>query len=47
MCRATLQPITEDGNARFEAACDEAPIAREAKCPPEGDTASVDHPQRH
>lgn len=46
VCKATLQPITEDGNARFGAECNEAPISREVKCPPEGDTASVDHPQR-
>ena len=32
--------------ARFGAECNEAPISREMKCPPEGDTASVDHPQR-
>ncbi len=46
MCKATLQPITEDGSARFGAECNEAPITHELKCPPDGDTASVDHPQR-
>lgn len=45
MCKATLQPITEDGTARFGAECNEAPISHERKCPPDGDTASVDHPQ--
>lgn len=45
MCKATLQPITEDGTARFGAECSEAPISHERKCPPDGDTASVDRPQ--
>lgn len=45
LCKATLQPITEDGTARFGAECNEAPASHERKCPPDGDTASVDHPQ--
>lgn len=45
MCKATLQPITGDGTAKFGAECNEAPISQERKCPPEGDTASVDQPQ--
>ena len=45
LCKATLQPITEEGSARFDASCTEEPISREHKCPPDGDTASVDRPQ--
>jgi hypothetical protein len=45
LCKATLQPITEDGTARFGAECNEAPVSHEHKCPPDGDTASIDHPQ--
>lgn len=45
LCKATLQPITDDGTARFGAECSEAPASHERKCPPDGDTASVDRPQ--
>lgn len=45
LCKATLQPITEDGSARFGAECNEAVVSHERKCPPDGDTASIDHPQ--
>jgi hypothetical protein len=45
MCKATLQPIGEDGIARFGAECNEEPISHEHKCPADGDTASVDRPQ--
>lgn len=46
MCKATLQPITEDGSAQFGAECNPAPISREHKCPSEGDTAAAaDYPQ--
>ena len=42
LCKATLHPITTDGNAEFEAECNEEPVSHERKCPPDGDTASVD-----
>lgn len=45
LCKATLQPITEDGSARFGAECGEAPVSHELKCPPAGDTAAIDYPQ--
>lgn len=45
LCKVTLQPITEDGTAYFGAECSEATISHEHKCPPEGETASIDHPQ--
>jgi len=46
LCKATLHPITGDGNAEFEAECNEEPVSHELKCPPDGDTASVDiYPQ--
>jgi hypothetical protein len=44
-CKATLQPIGEDGIARFGAECNDEPISHERKCPTDGDTASVDRPQ--
>lgn len=47
LCKATLQPITEDGSARFGAECNEGPVSHERKCPPEGDTAAIDnYPQQ-
>jgi hypothetical protein len=47
LCKATLQPITEDGTASFGAECNEEPVSRERKCPSEGDTAAIDnYPQQ-
>jgi hypothetical protein len=46
VCKATLHPITEDGNAEFGAECTEEPISTERKCPPEGDTAAITYPQQ-
>ena len=45
LCKATLQSIANDGEARFGAECNEAPVAHEAKCPASGDTAAIDYPQ--
>jgi hypothetical protein len=45
LCKATLQPITEDGSAQFGAECNEAPVSHEHKCPAAGDTAAIDYPQ--
>jgi hypothetical protein len=46
VCKATLQPLTQDGAAEFGAECTEAPVsASELKCPPEGDTAAINYPQ--
>jgi hypothetical protein len=44
VCKATLQPITEDGAAQFGAECSEAPVSAERKCPPAGDTAAITSP---
>ena len=46
LCKATLQPITEDGAAQFGAECTEGPRSDEHKCPAEGDTAAVTYPQQ-
>ena len=47
LCKATLQPITEDGTASFGAECNEGPVSRERKCPAEGNTAAIDtYPQQ-
>ena len=46
LCKATLQPITEDGTAQFGAECTEGPRSDEHKCPAEGDTAAVTYPQQ-
>jgi hypothetical protein len=47
VCKATLQPITEDGTAQFGAECAEAPVSAERKCPPAGDTAAItSYPQQ-
>ena len=46
LCKATLQPITEDGAAQFGAECTEGPPSDEHKCPAEGDTAAVTYPQQ-
>lgn len=45
LCKATLQPITEDGSAQFGAECNEAPVSHERKCPADSDTAAIDYPQ--
>ncbi len=45
LCRATLQPLTDDGTAHFGAECSDEPISNEPKCP-EGDTAANTYPQR-
>ena len=41
LCKATLQPITEDGVAQFGAQCTEGSRLDEHKCPAEGDTAAA------
>ena len=47
LCKATLQPITEDGTASFGAECSEEPVSHERKCPAEGNTAAIDdYPQQ-
>jgi hypothetical protein len=47
LCKATLQPITEDGTASFGAECNEVPVSHERKCPAEGDTAAIEtYPQQ-
>jgi hypothetical protein len=47
LCKATLQPITEDGTASFGAECNEEPVSRERKCPAEGNTAAIEtYPQQ-
>jgi hypothetical protein len=47
LCKATLQPITEDGTASFGAECNEVPVSRERKCPADGDTAAIEtYPQQ-
>lgn len=47
LCKATLQPLTQDGAAEFGAECTEEPVSSsELKCPPDGDTAAVNYPQR-
>ncbi len=48
LCKATLQPITEEGTASFGAECTEQPVSHERKCPAEADnTAAIDtYPQQ-
>ncbi len=47
LCKATLQPLTQDDAAEFGAECTETPLASSApKCPPDGDTAAIDYPQQ-
>ena len=46
LCKATLQPLTQDNAAEFGAECTEAPTSSELKCPPEGDTAAINYPQQ-
>ena len=46
LCKATLQPLTQDGAAEFGAECTEEPVSSsELKCPPDGDTAAINYPQ--
>ena len=47
LCKATLQPLTQDGAAEFGAECTEVPTSSsEPKCPPDGDTAAINYPQQ-
>lgn len=47
LCKATLQPLTQDDAAEFGAECTETPVSSSApKCPPDGDTAAIDYPQQ-
>ena len=47
LCKATLQPLTQDDAAEFGAECTEAPVSSSGpKCPPDGDTAAIDYPQQ-
>ena len=46
LCKATLQPLTQDDAAEFGAECTEAPASSELKCPPDGDTAAINYPQQ-
>jgi hypothetical protein len=46
LCKATLQPLTQDDAAEFGAECTETPTSSELKCPPDGDTAAINYPQQ-
>lgn len=47
LCKATLQPLTQDDAAEFGAECTETPAWPSApKCPANGDTAAIDYPQQ-
>lgn len=47
LCKATLQPLTQDGAAEFGAECTEIPVSSsEPKCPADGETAAMDYPQQ-
>jgi hypothetical protein len=47
LCKATLQPLTQDDAAEFGAECTETPVSSSApKCPPDGDTAAIEYPQQ-